>query len=135
MATRLSESRVDHDGEPLPEGVYALVNPHGEIVSYKVRWREQDENGVERQRSKSFSRRELRSLDKARLAAINHRDGVLEIVRAGDAVARSEPAARLTLGELFKEWIPTTPPTTPASGTRRTRSEPGTSTSSRASAA
>ncbi len=105
MATRLSESRVDHDGEPLPEGVYALLNPQGEVVSYKVRWREQDQNGVEHQRSKSFSRRALRSLDKARAAAINHREGVLEIVRAGDAVARSEPAARLTLGELFKEWI------------------------------
>ena len=54
MATRLSEVRVDHDGTWLPEGVYALVDPPGEIVSYKVRWREQGENGVERQRSKSF---------------------------------------------------------------------------------
>ncbi len=105
MPTRLSESRVDHDGESLPEGVYALVDPRGEIVSYKVRWREQDANGVEHQRSKSFSRRKFRSLTKARAAAAGHREGVLEIIRAGDAVARAEPAARLTLGELFKEWI------------------------------
>ncbi|HEX6619567.1 MAG TPA: hypothetical protein VF024_07905, partial [Solirubrobacteraceae bacterium] len=56
MATRLSESRVGHDGDPLPEGVYALVNPQGAVVSYKARWREQDENGVSHQRSKSFSR-------------------------------------------------------------------------------
>ncbi len=31
--------------------------------------------------------------------------GPLEIVRAGDSVQRDEKAARLTLGELFKEWI------------------------------
>lgn len=105
MATKLLESRVDHEGEPLPEGVYALVDPLGDVVSYKARWRESDENGVDRQRSKSFSRRALGSLDKARVAAVNHREAVLEIVRAGNAVARSEPAARLTLGELFKEWI------------------------------
>lgn len=105
MATKLLESRVDHEGEPLPEGVYALVDPLGDVVSYKVRWRESDKNGVDRQRSKSFSRRALGSLDKARVAAVNHREAVLEIVRAGNAVARSEPAARLTLGELFKEWI------------------------------
>src|SRR3954465_6872321 len=75
MATRLSESRVDHDGESLPEGVYALVNPRREVVSYKVRWREQDDNGGERQRSKSFARRELGSLEQARAAAIRHREG------------------------------------------------------------
>jgi integrase len=105
MATKLTESRVGHDGDRLPEGVFALVNPEGEVVSYKDRWREQDENGVLRQRSKSFSRREHGSLDKARAAAIDHRRGALEIVKAGDAVLRSEKAARLTLGQLFKEWI------------------------------
>jgi hypothetical protein len=105
MATRLSESRVDHHGEPLPEGVYALLNADCEVVSYKDRWRERDENRVQRQRSKSFSPRELRSLDWARAAAINHREGALEIVTAGDAVLRTDRAARLTLGELFKEWI------------------------------
>jgi hypothetical protein len=105
MASRLSESRVDHRGEPLPTGVYALVDAGGEVVSYKARWREADENGVQRQRSKSFSPRELGSLDRARAAAIHHRQGALEIVRTGDAVLRMDKAARLTVGELFKEWI------------------------------
>jgi hypothetical protein len=105
MATRLSESRVDHNGEALPKGVYALVNPQGEVVSYKDRWREHDENGVERQRSQSFSPRQFRSLDKARAAAIKHREEALEIVKAGDTVLRAEKAATLTIGELFKEWI------------------------------
>src|SRR3954453_20335747 len=100
MATRLSESRVDHDGESLPEGVYALVNPRGEVVSYKVRWGEQDENGVEGRHPKSFSRREFGSLEMARAARIRHREGVPGIVRAGDAIPRFEPAAGLTLGEL-----------------------------------
>ena len=105
MATRLSESRVDHDGKSLPQGVYALADPRGEIVSYKARWREEDENGVQHQRSKSFSQRELGSLDKARTAALNHREGALAIVRAGDSVLRPDRAAGLTLGELFKDWI------------------------------
>jgi integrase len=105
MATNLSESRVDHRGEPLPDGVYALVGERGEVVSYKSRWRERDDNGVQRQRSKSFSRRDAGSLDGARVAALAHREGALEIVRAGDTVLRAERAARITLGELFKEWI------------------------------
>ena len=105
MATRLSESRVDHDGDPLPEGVYALVDPHGDVVSYKARWREHDENGVSRQRSKSFSpRAPARSTRRARRRSAQ-RDGAVEIVRAGDTVLRTDKAARLTFGELFKEWI------------------------------
>src|SRR5439155_12383537 len=97
MATRVSESRVDHNGESLPEGVYALVNPRGEAVSYKARWREQDENGVERQRSKSFSPRDVGSLDKARATAVAHRQRAVEIVKAGDTVLRREKATGLTL--------------------------------------
>src|SRR5215212_9347783 len=68
MAIGLSESRVDHRGDPLPEGVYALVDARGGVVSYKDRWRELDANGVQRQRSKSFSPRGLGSLDQARRA-------------------------------------------------------------------
>jgi hypothetical protein len=93
MATRLSESRIDRNGESLPEGVYALVNPQGEVVSYKARWREQDENDVSRQRSKSDSPREFGSLDKARTAAIEHRECAVEIVKSGDRVLRSELGA------------------------------------------
>ena len=66
MATKLTERRSDHDGNPLAKGVYALVNPEGAVVGYKARWREQDENGVGRQRSMSCSVRESGSLDKAR---------------------------------------------------------------------
>jgi hypothetical protein len=32
MASSLSESRVDHRGERLRDGVYALVEPSGEVV-------------------------------------------------------------------------------------------------------
>ncbi|HEX5923152.1 MAG TPA: hypothetical protein VFY45_04930 [Baekduia sp.] len=105
MATKLSESRIGHDGDPLPEGVYALVNPQGDAVSYKARWREHDENGVSHQRSKSFSPREYGSLDTSRAAAVKQRDGAVEIVRSGATVLRSDKAAMLTVGELFKEWI------------------------------
>jgi hypothetical protein len=105
LATKLTERRTDHDGNPLAKGVYALVNPEGAVVGYKARWREQDENGVGRQRSMSCSVREFGSLDKAREAAIKNRERAVEVVKAGDTVLRSDRAATLTLGELFKEWI------------------------------
>ena len=105
MASSLTESRIDHRGEPLPDGVYALIERTGEVVSYKARWRERDANGIQRQRSKSFSRRDAGSLGRARAAAIAHRDGALQIVRAGDAVLRPDRAAGIVLGDLFKEWI------------------------------
>src|SRR3954466_9425253 len=105
MASSLTESRVADRGEPLPDGVYALVEHHGEVVSYKARWRERDPNGVQRQRSKSFSRRAAGSRARANAAAVAHRDGVREIVRAGDTVLRADRAAGILLGDLFKEWI------------------------------
>jgi hypothetical protein len=55
------------------------------------------------QRSKSFSRREAGSLDLARPTAIAHRDGALEIVRAGDTVLRPDRAAGIVLGDLFED--------------------------------
>src|SRR4051812_42019343 len=100
MASKLSESRLDHRGDPLPEGVYALVDVAGAVVSYKARWREPDEHGDLRQRSRSFAPRQFGgSLDRARGAAVEHRRGALEIVRAGDSVLRADADARLTLGE------------------------------------
>src|SRR3954451_2894961 len=106
MASKLSESRLDHRGDPLPEGVYALVAAAGAVVSYKARWREPDDDGIVRQRSRSFAVRQFGgSLDHARAAAVEHRRGALEIVRAGDTVLRADADGRLTLGELFKEWI------------------------------
>src|SRR4051812_28927754 len=105
MATKFTESRLDHRGDALPAGVYALLDADERVVSFKARWREPDDAGVPRQRSRSFSRAEHGSLDRARAAACAHRQGAREIVRAGDTVLRADAAARLTLGELFKQWI------------------------------
>jgi hypothetical protein len=105
MTIPLTESRIDHHGDALPEGVYRLIDPQGLAVSYKARWRELDDKSVERQRSKSFSLRKLGSLDKARDAAIAHRKAAVQIVKTGATVTRPEKALRLTIGELFKEWI------------------------------
>lgn len=105
MPTKLTESRADHRGEELPEGVYLLLNEQGEAGSYKARWRELDGNGVDRQRSKSFSPRKLGSLDRARSAAVGHREAAVQIVREGASVLRPDKALKMTLGELFKEWI------------------------------
>src|SRR4051794_41717023 len=98
MASKLTESRLDHRGGALPEGVYALVNAAGDVVSYKARWREADATGVVRQRSRSFAPGRHGSLPAARAAAVAHRRGALEVVGAGDTVLRAAPAPRLTLG-------------------------------------
>jgi len=105
MATKFTESRLDHRGDLLPLCVYALVDPQGAVVSYKARWREPDDTGVPRQRSRSFSRVDHASLDRARAAAVAHRQAARDIVRIGETVLRADAAARLSLGELFKEWI------------------------------
>src|SRR5687767_4134567 len=97
MPSDLREIRTDHQGVPLPEGVYAMINPAGDAVAYKARWREEDAHGVGRQRSKSFSARQSGSLIHARAAAIAQREGALAIVREGNSVRRIGSAGRMTL--------------------------------------
>lgn len=105
MPTELREIRVDHKGNALPEGVYALVQPDGSVVGYKARWRGPDENGVVRQWAKSFSARRLGSLEAARQAATAHRAGAVAIAERGEAVLRPERGASMTLSRLFDEWL------------------------------
>jgi integrase len=105
MAVKLIEIRTDHRGERLPEAVYACATETGEIVSYKVRWREEDENGVRRQRSKSFSAKKIGSLDRALEVALGYAENVAEIVKARGAVAKVDAAAALTVDDVFKKWL------------------------------
>ncbi len=105
MAVKLVETGTDHHDKDLPRGVYACVAPAGEIVSYKVRWREEDEGGVRNQRSKSFSGAKLGSLDCALKAALAYREEVMAIVKADGAIARVDAAAAMTIEEVFKEWL------------------------------
>ncbi|CAN5530007.1 hypothetical protein BH20ACT18_BH20ACT18_02320 [soil metagenome] len=70
-----------------------------------MRWREEDENGVRRNAAKRFSARKLGSLDRARKEARAYREGAMEIARRGEIVLRSEAAARMTVDDLFKEWL------------------------------
>jgi hypothetical protein len=105
VALKLKDLATDHEGNPLPSGVYATSTPGGTIVGYRARWREEDENGVRRQASKRFSARRLGSLDRARSEAIAYRAGTAEIVRRGEIVQRPEDAARITIDDLFKEWL------------------------------
>lgn len=104
MALKLKEARIDHNGVRLPEGIYAMAEEGRPILSYKVRWREEDENGVSRNRSKSFSARQHGSLDGALEEARAYREAAVEIVRRGESVLRPDRAARMTVDDLFKEW-------------------------------
>ena len=75
MAAKLTEIRIDHDGDPLPPGVYALA-------------REDGDDGVRRNAAKRFSVRKLGSLDRARAEATAYRQAAIEIAGRGDLVLR-----------------------------------------------
>lgn len=105
MPVKLEEIRTDHRGDSLPPGVYALVAPDGAIAGYKVRWREEDDDGVRRNRAKRFSARKLGSLDRAREEALAYREAAVEIVERGEVVVRPDRNGNMTVGDLFKEWI------------------------------
>lgn len=69
-ALKYRENGMDHYGNDLPEDICAYI-PEGaeQIAGYRVRWREEDENGIKTRPSKSFSARKLDSLDDALVAA------------------------------------------------------------------
>ena len=104
MASKTAEINLDHHGNPLPAGIYGLVDEGERLSGYKVRWREEDEDGVPRHRSRSFSVKKLGSEERALSAAVAYRSGAVEAVRVDGAVMRSDGAAAMTVEELFKEW-------------------------------
>src|SRR5580692_2277238 len=104
MAAGLVEKSVDHRGEELPAGIYSLVTDDDLTASYKVRWREEDGDGVAHQRSKSFSVRKLGSPDRALEAATAYRRGALAAVSIEGSVAREDAAAAMSVEDLFQEW-------------------------------
>ncbi len=106
MALPIRETNIDHNGNELPADVFACVRKdNGEIVSFKVRWREEDEDGIRRQPSKSFSARKHGSLDRALEAAITFLAGAKEAVRVDGSIARPDTAAAMTIEEVFREWV------------------------------
>ena len=105
VSTKLTERRTDHEGAPLPRGVYAIVRGDGSVAGYRVRWREEGENGVRRNAAKRFSAVKLGSLERARAEACDYREGAIEVARRGEVVLRPDAAARMTVDDLFKEWL------------------------------
>jgi hypothetical protein len=106
MALQVTEIGIDHRGSELPDGICALARKdNGVIVGFKVRWREEDEDGRKRQPSKSFSGRKLGSLDRALKAATDFLAGAREAVRVDGAVARADTSGAMTPNELLREWI------------------------------
>ncbi len=106
MATPIRETKIDHHGNDLPDDVFACVRTdNGNIISYKARWWEEDEDGILRHPSKSFSGRKCGSLDRALEAAITFLEGAQEAVRVDGSVARPDTAAAMTIGEVFQEWL------------------------------
>jgi hypothetical protein len=101
------EVGIDHKGGDLPDGVSGMVRQDdGTYIGYRIRWREQDEDGIERQPSKSFSVKKFGgSLDRALEAATAYLAGAHQAVKLDGAVARPEAAGAMTVEDLFREWI------------------------------
>jgi hypothetical protein len=105
-----SRIRPDHDGNPLPAGVYRRKNPAGALTGYKARWRERTSEGQWRHYSRSFSAQRSGSLDEALRRATSFRQKALEVadrVGADNEMVPEpvdDPAGRMTLNELFAEW-------------------------------
>jgi hypothetical protein len=128
VAAKLTETRIDHDGHPLPPGVYALARADGAIVGYKVRWREDGGDGVRRNAAKRISVRKLGSLERARAEATAYRQAAIEIARRGELVLRPDSAARMTVATPTTSARDTRPSRTPAprsSRSARARSSAG----------
>ena len=98
MALKLTDLPIDHEGSPLPPGVYATATAEGTIVGYRTRWREEDDDGVRRSASKRFSARRLGSLDRARAEACAYREAAAEIASRGELVLRPERGDRRGYG-------------------------------------
>jgi hypothetical protein len=106
MAVRYREDGKDHYGNDLPEDICAYI-PEGteQIAGYRVRWREEDENGIRTRPSKSFSARKIGSLDDALVAAGKFLEVARLAVRVDGIVARPGPDETLTANDLLTEWI------------------------------
>lgn len=107
MAAKYREVGVDHNGNDLADGVSGLVRTDtGMFTGYRIRWREEDGDGVERQPSKSFSGKKHGSLDQALTAATAFLAGAHDAVKADGSVPRTDPAGNQTLEALLQqEWI------------------------------
>jgi integrase len=99
----LREKRVDAKGQALPKGVYAMTRPDGSVASYKVRWREEDTEGVPRNGSRSFAVRKYGD-DDARKRAVEFRGEAVRVATGGGAMPSIDPSGRISVDELFAEW-------------------------------
>ncbi len=101
------EVGADHKGNELADGISGMVRTDtGMFTGYRIRWRQEDSDGVERQPSKSFSGKKHGGLDQALTAATAFLAGAHDAVKVDGSVPRIDPAANKTLETLLQEeWI------------------------------
>lgn len=105
MPVKYTESGVDHYGNALPDDICAYVpEDSDEIAGYRVRWRQEDENGIGSRPSKSFSARKFGSLDKALASACEFLEEARISVKVDGAVFRPGADSALTPNDLLPEW-------------------------------
>jgi integrase len=106
LALAIREIGTDHHGTDLPAGIAACERKDsGTIASFKVRWRQTDEYGIRRQRSRSFSQKEYRTLNRALEAAVGFLAETQQITAMGGIIAKADPASSMTFEDVFQEWI------------------------------
>lgn len=106
LALAIREIGTDHHGTDLPAGIAACERKDsGTIASFKVRWRQTDEYGIRRQRSRSFSQKEYGTLDRALEATVGFLAETQQITATGGIIAKADPASSMTFEDVFQEWI------------------------------
>jgi len=104
MALALQETGIDHRGNPLPTDICAQRRRDtGELVSFRVRWRQLDDRGRRLRPSRSFSIRKLGSPDRALDAATFFQAGAVEASRVYRR--RTRLPGVLTANDVFGEWM------------------------------
>lgn len=104
MALAMKDTGVDHRGRPLPADIRAQVRRDtGDLVGFRVRWRQVDDRGRRLRPSRSFSVRRLGSPDRALDAAAFFRAGAIEASRFYRRKA-GRPRA-LTADDVIAEWL------------------------------
>jgi hypothetical protein len=106
MTLALRDTREDHRGRALPRCIYAQVRRDtGDIVAFRVRWQQFDDQGRRLRPSRSFSIRRLGSADRALDAATFFHQGAVEASRVYRG--RSRRPRTLTANDVFAEWMKT----------------------------
>jgi hypothetical protein len=101
----VTERKRTPDGEDLPNGIWAKYGAGGELIGFKVKWRERTGPSTSSQRAHTVRVAQPVRWRVALREALRYQRAALAIADRGEAVTRSGMSERVTLDELFTSWL------------------------------